>query len=95
LLPPILVSPIGNLTVGNLRPLFDWDLVIGATSYTIQVSTTATFTTLRVNAMVLAPNTSFTPTMDFPAGVTLYWRVRSNGLNGPSEWSAVESFVTP
>jgi len=59
------------------------------------VSTNINFTTLRVNAMVFAPHTSFTPTLDLPAGTVLYWRIRSNGLNGPSAWSAFETFTTP
>jgi hypothetical protein len=27
--------------------------------------------------------------------MTLYWRVRANGVNGPSLWSAVWSIRTP
>jgi len=59
------------------------------------VSTNNTFTTLRMNAMVLAPNTSFTSLANLPARTVLYWRVRSNGPNGPSAWSTFETFVTP
>ena len=92
---PVLVSPIGGITVSGLKPLLDWDLVLGATSYTVQVSMNNTFTTLRVNATILAPNTSYIPTVNLPAGTVWYWRVRANGPNGPSAWSAFETFVTP
>ena len=30
--PPTRVVPIGGITVGSLKPLLDWDLILGATS---------------------------------------------------------------
>ena len=95
MLPPALVSPVGGVLVGSRRPLFDWDVAPSATSYTIQVSLNSTFTLLRVNTTVLAPNTTYTPFANLPAGTLMYWRVRSNGPNGPSAWSAYETFTTP
>jgi hypothetical protein len=35
----------------------------------------------------VVPST-YTPTVNLPANIPLYWRVRANGLNGPSLWSA-------
>jgi hypothetical protein len=95
MLAPVLVAPIGGIQVGSLKPLFTWNAVVGTTSYTIQISTTSTFTTLRLNTTVLAPGSSYTPLVNLPAGTLLYWRVRSNGPNGPSAWSVFETFVTP
>jgi 2',3'-cyclic-nucleotide 2'-phosphodiesterase (5'-nucleotidase family) len=92
---PTLVAPIGGVVVGSRKPLFDWDVVLGATSYTIQVSRNATFTLVLGNTTILAPITAYTPLTNLPAGTMLYWRVRSNGPNGPSAWSAFETFVTP
>jgi hypothetical protein len=94
-LPPVLVSPLGGSMVGSLKPLFDWDLVPGATSYTIQVSLSSAFTSLRLNATVAAPNTAYTPLANLPAGTLLYWRVRANGPYGPSAWSTSGTFTTP
>jgi len=62
----------------------------GATSYTIQVSTNNTFTLLVVNATV-TPST-YSSTVNLPVG-TLYWRVRANGLNGPSLWSVTRMLI--
>jgi hypothetical protein len=91
--PPELNSPISGTVVGTLKPVFDWEDADGATSYTIQVSKVATFSS-RVLSKTAAGST-YTPTTNLPAGQTLYWRVQAKGANGPSTWSAVESFVTP
>jgi predicted phage tail protein len=91
--PPVLSSPVGGAAAGSLKPVFDWEDAAGATSYTIQVSKVATFSS-RVMSKT-AVGSTYTPTSNLPAGQTLYWRVQAKGPNGPSAWSAVESFVTP
>jgi Zn-dependent metalloprotease len=83
---PVLSTPTDGETTPLLRPTFDWADVPGATSYTIQVSRNSTFTSLVVNKTVVA--STYTPTINLPANIPLYWRVRANGLNGPSSWSA-------
>jgi hypothetical protein len=35
----------------------------------------------------------YTPTINLPANITLYWRVKTNGLNGPSLWSSFWTFT--
>jgi Zn-dependent metalloprotease len=92
--PPTLLLPADdNINpVGSLTPVFDWDDVNGAVSYTIQVSTSPTFDVLLVNA---DPTVStFTPATNLPANTLLYWHVRANGLNGPS-LSSTFQFITP
>jgi hypothetical protein len=91
MLPPVLTSPSGATGSLNLRPPFDWVDVSGASSYTIQVSKVNTFATLLVNAS--ATTSAYTPTVNLPAGTTLYWRVRTNGANGPSNWSPATTFI--
>ena len=34
----------------------------------------------------------YTPTIDLPRSVTIYWRVKANGAN-PSNWSEVRTFT--
>ncbi len=46
ILPPQLVEPINNSLGNPVTPFFDWNDVIGATSYSFQVSTTADFTNI-------------------------------------------------
>ncbi len=93
--PPALVMPANGIAVGSLRPTFDWADVLGANGYTIQISRSSTFTVMVVNATVGSATSSYTPLFNLPAGTTLYWRVKANGPNGPSNWSTVFSFTTP
>jgi M6 family metalloprotease-like protein len=90
--PPTLLDPLGGITTATKRPTFDWEDVSGVTNYTIQISTSNIFTTTTVNTSV-TPST-YTRTTDFSAKTRYYWRVKANGTN-PSDWSVVESFITP
>jgi hypothetical protein len=81
---PVLLTPTDGTTTTNHKPTFDWADVTGAKNYTIQVSRNTTFTSLVLSATV-TPST-YTPTINLPVG-TLYWRVRANGVNGPSLWA--------
>jgi len=81
----------------NLRPRFVWDMPETypgplATGFTLQVSKNSAFT-LVVNTGAPAFN-FYNPTVDLPRNLTLYWRVRANGLNGPSAWSDVGTYTT-
>jgi hypothetical protein len=76
----------------SLRPVFDWDGAPGA-KYTLQISTSRDFQTMLVS-INLSPSAYLTTT-DLPRGTTLYWRVRTIGPNGSSDWSAIKSFDTP
>src|SRR5690606_22208172 len=84
-MPPALISPADNAALLNLRPLFDWTPVTGASNYTLQVSKEFDFSPLVLNKIVTTD--SYTPTANLPAGVPLYWRVRANGAYGPSAYS--------
>jgi Zn-dependent metalloprotease len=91
LLAPTLAAPPDGTVTANRRPVFDWSDVPGATSYTIQVSTNSLFTSFIVNAS--SGGSTFTPTSDLPLNKVLDWRVKANGVNGPSAWSAVRSIL--
>jgi Zn-dependent metalloprotease len=84
LLAPTLVTPVDNAVLTTLKPAFDWDDVSSATSYTIQISKVASFIPL-LNTATVTPST-YTPAVNLTAG-DVYWRVKANGLNGPSLWS--------
>ena len=92
---PTLISPILGVTVPGLKPAFDWSDVAGASGYTIQVSLSNTFNSFALNVTLNAPTSVYATTINLQPGKTYFWRVRANGVNGPSLWSAVESFVTP
>ncbi len=84
LLAPELTYPVGGTIINTTQPTFTWNPNDVATGYTIQVSRYANFSTLLVNASTAS--TSYTPGINLPKGVLLYWRVRANGSNGPSLW---------
>jgi hypothetical protein len=89
--PPTSLTPAEGASTTNRRPAFDWADMAGASGYTIQVSRNAGFTSIVVNKTVVT--STYVPTVDLPIG-TLYWRVRANGINGPSLWSSlVRSFT--
>ncbi len=92
LLPPVLTAPSNGIQLQNNRPAFSWSSVAGATGYHIQVSKDGRFTQLAWDATCL--KTSCTPPTDLPAQALLYWRVSTNGTNGPSAWSIIWSFTT-
>lgn len=89
---PILTAPALNEIMLTTRPTFTWGSVTGATSYNLQASVAANFGTLAVN--ITASTSSYTPTSGLIPGRLLYWRVRSNGTNGPSLWSAAGQFTS-
>ncbi len=84
--------PNGN---NSLQPSFTWDTAAGQgaiTSYTVQISTNASFSALLLNSTVKDP--MYALTRNLPPGKTIYVRVMVNGTNGPSAWSILQ-FVTP
>jgi hypothetical protein len=95
LTPPVLTAPTNGSTTNDNTPTFTWNVVPGAATYTIQVSKNPTFTQLVLNKAVTM--NTYTPATVLPANITLYWRVKANGINGPSLWSSpIWSFtITP
>jgi large repetitive protein len=92
LLPGTVTPPGPANNIHMRRPTFTWDAVAGATGYTLEVSTTPAFTTKVINKTVTT--VSYTHTADLAANTTFFWRVKSNGANGPSLYSQVRTFTT-
>ena len=60
--------------------------------YTIQVSTSNTFSSLVINKTATMP--TFTATANLLPSTIYYWRVNVTGAYGTSNWSAPFSFTT-
>lgn len=78
-----------------LQPTLDWANATGSgvvTNYTIQISLDENFANLRVNATT--KESVYNLLKDLPTGKTIFWRVRVNGVNGPSAWTKA-SFTLP
>jgi hypothetical protein len=95
MLPTSLITPSNGASpaLTTLRPTFTWNLVKNINSYTIQISTSSSFSSTVVNTKVTGA--SYVPTKNLPSSKVLYWRVRAEGANGPSLWSPKFSFKTP
>ena len=59
---------------------FQWSPMIGASFYTLQVSTDESFS--NIIEQVNTDSASYTAAKSYPAGQTLYYRVRSNDVGG-------------
>jgi hypothetical protein len=82
---PTLASPTNAATLFILKPVFDWNDVSGATSYTILVDNNATFASPEVtNSPAVS---TYTPAADLALG-TYYWKVLSTNAFGSSTYSA-------
>ena len=89
---PTLTTPANLVTGVAHKPTFKWQAVSGATSYTIQVSTSSTFGTFLINVKI--GSTTYISTVTLPGNKVLYWRVMATGAVGSSPWSSVFHFTT-
>jgi len=89
---PTLGAPAdgATLTYPDEPPLFTWEPLAGANTYTVAIANNPEFTGATTYS---TPNTSFSPTTPRTADQPFYWRVQgvSGGLN--SAWSSVRSFT--
>ncbi len=93
--PPTLVSPANGAALLSNRPSFEWNGVLDADSYTLQVSQYYGFDTTLVNQTISATSGKYTLTTDLPVRKTLYWRMRTNSATfGPSAWTPVRTLTT-
>lgn len=89
---PVLSSPAN----GADQPLMDtlrWDSVSGASisSYNLEVSSTATFSTTLINGESIDSTSYFISGLT--STITYYWRVNATNIEGTSAWSSIWSFV--
>ncbi len=89
--PPVLVSPASGAVNQPITPTLTWSSVSGA-SYTLQVATTASFSTVTVSATGL--NGLSSAPAGLAANTTYYWRVNAAAGTSTSTWSGVWSFTT-
>jgi C1A family cysteine protease/transcriptional regulator CtsR len=92
---PTLKSPASASTVPSLTPRLEWNASSGAVSYSLQISTSSSFTSLLVN------ETGITDLYyDIASGLlkwntTYYWRVNArNSYGSASSWSTSRYFKT-
>ena len=92
ILPPSLQAPQSAILLNNKRPAFTWNSVNGASSYTMEVSSTSNFASKVINASTTLTN--YFPSNNLAANTIYYWHVKANGTNGPSLYSPMWIFTT-
>lgn len=88
---PVLVSPANGSTIYTLRPNFDWDTVLGASKYHIQVSSISNFSNIVDSATVNSSN-YLIPFDKLQNNQTYFWRVKAKASSIESSWSSVWTF---
>jgi hypothetical protein len=90
--PPTLASPANNATDVSTSPTLSWNASSGATSYTVQLSTSAGFSSFVLNQSGVTSTVINVPGL---ANSTQYfWRVNATSPGGPTAFSSVFSFTT-
>jgi hypothetical protein len=90
---PVTPIPQNGATITDTTPLLDWEDVVGATGYHIQVSMDNTFSTTMVDDSTLA-GTQYQVVTVLSDKTTYYWRVRIKNADGVwGDWSATWSFT--
>ena len=90
--PPVLLSPASSATGVSIAPTLNWNASTGATSYTLQVSTSPTYSSFVVNQSAIA-GTSYGVT-GLLNNTIYYWRVSATNGGGTSAYSTGFAFTT-
>ena len=94
ILSPSLVSPINGSTGISTIPILHWDSASGASSYKLQLSAQASFSSTMLNLSGIT-GTSYKVATPLSKHTTYYWRVAGVGCgNTTSSWSGTWQFTT-
>jgi predicted small secreted protein len=89
---PTLSSPANSATNQPLSTSLAWNAVSGASTYHVQMSTSAAFSdTVADDSTLTVPSKSIAP---LSTSKTFYWRINAKNPGGTSAWSSVWSFTT-
>jgi hypothetical protein len=69
-------TPMDGTQLQTARPIFHWPAVPGAKTYTLQASTSTSFSTLLVNKST--SSTTYATDTALPSNKQIYWRVKTN-----------------
>ncbi|NUN10837.1 MAG: carboxypeptidase regulatory-like domain-containing protein, partial [Ignavibacteriaceae bacterium] len=89
---PTLSSPSNGATGVGIPPTLSWNASTGAVSYTLQVSTSNSFSSYVYNQNGLTGTSQ--QVSGLSNSTTYYWRVSSTNSYGTSSYSSVWSFTT-
>ena len=90
--PPALATPVNGATGVVTNPTLTWNSSAGAATYRVQISTSATFSTIVTDQSNIG-STSYTVS-GLTASTTYYWHVSASNSAGTSAFSTAWSFTT-
>jgi hypothetical protein len=85
---PVLVSPADSFIGTDLTPTFDWNNVIGATSYTLLIDDSSDFDSPVITEVIT--ESTFTPLVEMLPDV-YYWKVMAENRFGQGQYSQYRS----
>jgi hypothetical protein len=88
---PTLASPNDGATGVSVTPTLSWNVSSGATSYTVQVSLAADFSSKIVDSTLAATSITLAGLAN---NTTYHWRVSAANISGSSAFSSSRSFTT-
>ncbi len=88
--PPQLVRPIGDVTITELAPTFEWISIPNATHYSIQISENSEFSGPIIRGTTTS--TTFRPYTNLKENTRYYWRICGLKDNISSSYSEVGIF---
>lgn len=88
---PLLLYPADDTTGMAQSPLLDWDGVVYATGYIVQLSDTSIFTSIAWSDTT--GNSKATVELGLTRGSDWYWRVKAYNIFDTSEWSTTFHFT--
>jgi len=90
---PILVAPLNNAINQQPNVLLDWDSLVSANSYKIQLATDSLFNSTVYDTNGVTRSSLRMRTGILYAGVKYYWRVNATNLAGTGDWSLKWNFT--
>jgi hypothetical protein len=87
---PSLLSPVANDTLDADQALLEWDIILDATEYQLQVSTDPGFAGLWIDTTLAVPQYTATGLSD---STTYYWRVNSTNDCETGSWATSQFTV--
>ena len=88
---PTLLFPPDDATINTLTPVMDWDSLVTATNYLIQIATDSLFSMVIFSQFSDKSSYSINAG-DLSANTDYFWRVRTNNGGGVGPWSEVNKF---
>jgi subtilisin family serine protease len=89
---PVLSSPANGTTRVKTPVTLSWIASVNATSYTVQVSTSSTFSSFVYNQSGITSTSTIVSSLSRTR--KYYWRVSASNSSGTSAWSATRNFTT-